>query len=409
MPYISPEERERWRAANADLIEYIAVPANQRASRFIASMHAAFEQYGSLTEPQTSAARNVMRELTEGTGSDDSNAPALADDAVHILNGTYTINDGSQHLTFQVYTVRRGALQGKRIIKRQLQYSEFKGFAFLTRSGGIKVWRSHYEDEARNERYIVWARILVAALNENGRDGHSTESEYEFTYAQDSGYQIQASVVCRRCNRALTDPTSISIGIGPECRNLEQTARTTAAPAHEQVAAPTMAQVAESDRQAREAEQVVRIINTPIGHHEQMLMDRIDRARREMYAYGPYGHQACEHCGRNDFQSAQGRGRHISVCRRTNPRNLHARAVITLGEYRVREGITRDDDYARSYDRLIINTPSLSAIRDRVAAARPVRQPVAARRSYAGATAGSPRTPNLSALGTVFGGQVWEQ
>lgn len=415
----SPDERAVWRTQNADLIEFISTPANQRASRFIAAMHRSFEQYGSLTDPQTRASRNVMRELAgDSSSTDDPNQAATPDDAVHIPNGVYTVSDGSEHLTYRIHTVRRGSLQGKRIIKRQLNYGEFKGFAFLTRTGHIKVWRSFYEDEAANERYIVWARLLLIALNERFSDGYSGEDEsFEFTYAAGDGYLIQASVYCRRCNRALTDPTSITLGIGPECRSAEQTARTTAADAHEPVDFTSFESllvqggvITSSGQGAFVADEqpvvdVAATTSPPIGTHEAALIAQYEEACRITATRGRYSQPACPHCGRNDFRSPQGRGRHVSSCREDSPQTITARALTRLANWRSTNGIVRDD----SYQRAINNTagPNLRALRNRlqqpVAAQRTVR--VEARQSVPTA----PHIPNPSALGTVFNGQVWDQ
>lgn len=450
----SPAEREQWRNENADLIEFISTPANRNRSRFIANQYDSFQQYGSLTDAQTRATRNVMRELQgEVIRATDE---ALAEDAPHIFNGTYTINDGTEHLTFQVYTVRHGRLQGKRIIKRQLSYGQFKGFAFLNRAGdGIRVWRSHAEDEVRNERYIVWARILIRALHERAQDGHSTPddgTEFEFTYAEDSGYDIQASVCCRRCNRALTDPTSIALGIGPECRNREQEAQTTAANPHEMLTPPTLDQIAQSDEAAQDAdralsfrlndgeEQRIRFITQPdlnidlpnppadvvslltggtitsgtigddgtvtqepdITPRERLLMDRITEAQQQIRAWGPYGQQACEFCGRNDFQTPQGRGRHVSACRRNHHGvNAVGRARATLSSFRRSRGIVRNDGMEPSG--VTTSEPPLRSVRERLAAQRSGRATATLRNTP------GPRTPNLSQLGTRIGGQVWEQ
>lgn len=441
----SPAEREQWRTDNADLVEFIETPANRRRSRFIGRMYESFREWGSLTEPQTRATRNVMRELQgEVIHFTDE---ALAEDAAHIFNGTYTINDGIEHLTYQVYTVRRGSLQGKRIIKRQLNYGQFKGFAFLNRTGdGIRVWRSHAEDEVRNERYIVWARILISALHERSQDGHGTEdTEFEFTYAEGSGYTIQASVCCRRCNRDLTDPTSIALGIGPECRNREQEALTTAANPHEAIVtleevAGTVAAVGDHIAQSMEAsdradvllsmgvigeDEAARLITPRAGSitvsadilgddstvtlsditpREQLLMDRITAELEQRRSWGPHGQRSCAFCGRNDFQSPQGRGRHVATCRRNhNEVDAVGRARATLASFRRSRGIVRDDGMVGATGPAPTVHPDFAAARDRLAVQRAGRAAVAARHTP------GPRTPNLSQLGTLIGGRVWEQ
>lgn len=425
----SPAERLAWRVANADLIEFIQTPANQRASRFIASMSSSYDSYGSLTESQTAATRNVMRELAgERTNEADI---AMAEDESPIPNGVFTVNDGTEHLTYRIHSVRNGRLRGQRVIKRQLAYGEFKAFAFLTRQGTVKVWRSFYEDEARNERYIAWARILVEALRERTQDAVEADEipDFEFTYASGNGYSIQASVLCRRCNRALTDPTSIRLNIGPECRNREQTARTNAANAHEPVPVQPFDQYVPSLRPLADHIQVsADILNqtfpfeevgagvasgeqeppvVPVGDREARLIEAAQRAidghLRMNYITNV---RSCEYCGRDDFQSPQGRGRHVSSCR-TNYRrqNRVERTIRALGEFRAEAGIVRNDDYAMRYLSLA-GEPSSQQQPVRFA----VRRPGYDRRPPRSSTPVPTVTrPHLSQLGTVIGGRVWEQ
>lgn len=171
-----------------------------------------------------------------------NDSPATADDVPTIFNGTYTINDGSEHITYRIHTVTRGALQGQRIIKRQTQYGEYEGFAFLTADGRFRLWRRF--EPSRDQQFVVWGERLIDILRENSVwhdpdrllvaifDDNTHVPVYENEATPATAYrrwEIQRGRSCRRCNRALTTPESIDRGIGPECEQRITADRTTAA------------------------------------------------------------------------------------------------------------------------------------------------------------------------------------
>ena len=165
MPNRDTADRVQWREAHADLVEFIQ--NFEGRNTFLRSLRASMQTYGSLTPAQTTAALRAMQEYRDRQNVhpaeqdeaflnlDSPNQPAGANDCLDILNGDYTLNNGSEHLTYRIHTVLRGPLEGNRILKIQQQYGEFKGFAFLTTSGRVKVWRRFADDERRNEQYIV--------------------------------------------------------------------------------------------------------------------------------------------------------------------------------------------------------------------------------------------------------------
>lgn len=111
-----------------------------------------------------------------------------------------------QHRTFQIKTVHRGALEGKRVVSLLSgpcndDSGDWQGFGFADEFG-VKIWRKFRSDHPDWERtdWEVFARML-----ENPR-------KYE---AKGAVYHIEAR--CLRCFRVLTTPTSISLGLGPEC------------------------------------------------------------------------------------------------------------------------------------------------------------------------------------------------
>lgn len=246
------QERVAWRETNADLILWLSVDSSCPNSNFLADMVTSLRRFGSLTENQTAAVRRVMAERASRTTTRPQNAldrAASPDQVPHIYNGTYTMDDGSQHMTFQIYTATRGALQGKRIVKKQNQYMRFEGFAFVGQDGSLVVWRRYREAEERHERFIMWARDLLSVLAERTTDAVGIDS------LTGAGWTIQRTRACRRCNRALTVPTSIESGIGPECQRRDHE-RTAAAPHHESVG---VANVAASTVHESQADRVFNI------------------------------------------------------------------------------------------------------------------------------------------------------
>jgi hypothetical protein len=236
--------------------------ANHR-STFLHSVAADLQTRGYVTLRQAQAAYNIMARhngaeeaLTGGNEGAPVEAAATPEQAVHIYNGIYTLSDGVQHLTYRIHTVQNGSLAGKRIIKKQNNYGQFEGFAFLNSNGTIAVWR-RYQEQA-HERFIVWAKHLISMLANETVAGHFATGTSEHSYTApdeitmlhhfnneqvapeeitDTTWRISLGRLCRRCNRALTTPTSIRDGIGPECSGREAD-ETIAAEHRYNVAAP---------------------------------------------------------------------------------------------------------------------------------------------------------------------------
>lgn len=121
-----------------------------------------------------------------------------------ITDGTYTLayKDGS-HFTFEVETVKKGALEGKRIISYLAgsdNTNDFRGFAFLDETDCVILWKK-FRDGTLVERakHLQILFTMPDRLEQAGMD-----------YAVASG-------CCRRCRRKLTVPTSIHRGYGPDC------------------------------------------------------------------------------------------------------------------------------------------------------------------------------------------------
>lgn len=115
-------------------------------------------------------------------------------------NGEITLTNPKTggHRTFRIKTVKHGALEGKRILSMLIgpdNENDYLGIGFVTENG-IQIWRKH-----QGSMYEKCAKCLLKF--------------------EELGLIHQFSKKCRRCNRLLTDGTSISLGIGPECRKFE--------------------------------------------------------------------------------------------------------------------------------------------------------------------------------------------
>jgi hypothetical protein len=131
-----------------------------------------------------------------------------------IPNGFFTITSPTgEHRTFQVKTVLKGSLEGKRtlgLLEGPNNTSDYRPFAFVN-DNGITVWRknrgqpdtetgevkaSFHEKAAR----LIWNLLTV-----------------ENSGFEKQGFRVEISKRCLVCNRVLSTPESLEIGIGPEC------------------------------------------------------------------------------------------------------------------------------------------------------------------------------------------------
>lgn len=106
--------------------------------------------------------------------------PARMWDAMYVPNGDYQVQvtEGRQQqgvFDFRIHLVRDGSLRGQRIIKyRREGTSNFRGFAFVTRTGGFRLWTRFASDV--DEAYVNAAILLVRALGQVDDDLHDTSS-----------------------------------------------------------------------------------------------------------------------------------------------------------------------------------------------------------------------------------------
>lgn len=130
---------------------------------------------------------------------------------MQMFNGFYTVKSPTgQHRTFRVFTQAEGDsfAAGQRIISMltgQDNELDYTGFGFVTKQG-IKVWKNKRGADGAPSQWDLYAKMLWD-LSVNGE-----KSPYTL-----KGVEVLLDKRCRRCNRRLTNPTSIESGIGPEC------------------------------------------------------------------------------------------------------------------------------------------------------------------------------------------------
>lgn len=117
-------------------------------------------------------------------------------------NGYITVTnpETGEHRTFRIRTYTKGNLKGRRAVG--LLYgpdntTQYRDFGFVNPDGRIYVWKRF-----RDTVYEKLANVL----------------NFAGWFAEHKNIQFDSSIKCRRCNRDLTDPESIELGIGPVCR-----------------------------------------------------------------------------------------------------------------------------------------------------------------------------------------------
>lgn len=121
---------------------------------------------------------------------------------VETHNGTITIQnrETKEHRTFRIHTQKADAsfCPGARIVSLLVgkdNESDYEGFGFVNEDGFIYLWKRF-----NTSTYDYFRRMLSNPTE--------FQDKYEYSYAGK----------CCKCNRKLTNPASITSGIGPECR-----------------------------------------------------------------------------------------------------------------------------------------------------------------------------------------------
>ena len=131
-----------------------------------------------------------------------------------VYNGSCTIvNERTgEHRTFNVRTKKLDAdfAPGERVVSLLTgpdNTRDYTGFGFV-KQDGIVVWRKKVSaDPTKPSPFQVYAKMIWSL----SRDGERSPFYLK-------GYRLKFERKCLKCNRKLTDPISIDMGIGPECR-----------------------------------------------------------------------------------------------------------------------------------------------------------------------------------------------
>lgn len=216
------ERQDAWLQANPELDNWLNHYTGD--DRFIRSMRNEYTRCGWLSAPQTNALIAAMEQ--------DLLVPASMEDlevanwAFHIPNGRYQLREYTgpvaevidphnehsmvENHRFQIYTVTRGSLVYKRIIKLyNSNTDQFKGFGFITTDGQIKLWRSH--EQFRGANWVKMARFLVSTLHNNGQGYYTYSSPIVLSGSASSvlsggehtQYILDANFTCQVCNHTV--------------------------------------------------------------------------------------------------------------------------------------------------------------------------------------------------------------
>lgn len=111
-------------------------------------------------------------------------------------NGIITVKNPKtgNHRTFQIKTAKGGNLAGKRIVSLLIgpdNTQDYKALGFVSDRG-----------------VVTWGRYV-------GTDYQRTIEV--LNHLDRLNLEVYFETCCRRCNRPLTTPESVTSGIGPEC------------------------------------------------------------------------------------------------------------------------------------------------------------------------------------------------
>lgn len=187
----TPYHRDNWkRRFPAEAIWCESNPAT--------SGGAVYAESGFLSAPTT---HRLSRTLSQ-QAAEAPNAPALAWDVPTIPNGDYTVtvHDGGDYpviYEYRIHLVTRGQLAGKRIVKyRNPDDGVFRGFGFLTKAGGFRLW-SRFAGDSDLQYVLIAERMIQTTFLRNELDD-MTGITVERTFSRDV---LDITPRCIQCNR----------------------------------------------------------------------------------------------------------------------------------------------------------------------------------------------------------------
>ena len=127
-----------------------------------------------------------------------------------IFNGVHTVQNRrtDEYATYRIRTQKDDALFAPKarivsLLTGPDNHRSYTAFAFVT-DDGIRVWANKRGQDGQKSQWEKHAFLLwEVAVN----DGAALSDEYE----------IMTEGQCLVCNRRLTTPESIRLGIGPTC------------------------------------------------------------------------------------------------------------------------------------------------------------------------------------------------
>jgi len=143
-------------------------------------------------------------------------AEKMRQHATNIQNGTWTVQNQvtEEHRTFKIETQHEDAefAPKKRILSVMTgkdNENDFTNFAFISDDGErIFVWKK-FRRKDRWTRFQYYADMLHVLMA--GRESAvGKDREYQH-------YTCTGSAKCYRCDRKLSNPLSLELGIGPKC------------------------------------------------------------------------------------------------------------------------------------------------------------------------------------------------
>lgn len=176
---------------------------------YMVDMQQALRRWSKLTNGQAKGVLNCM--VAELKRSEVNKASAAAPivntseqpTSATVPVGTYTIGNDDDYVTLKVTTTNFGNFpEGTKTVKflnGADNENSYKGFAFIMPNGTVKVWNAFKS----NSRIANALNALVSG----------DFKAFGYAYALQSGN-------CYRCNRKLTTPASINLGLGPICADM---------------------------------------------------------------------------------------------------------------------------------------------------------------------------------------------
>lgn len=127
-----------------------------------------------------------------------------------IHNGEFTVINKltNNHETFRIKTIKAGKFKGQRIVSHMegsINTAEYKWFARVIDNKIVVFGRlTANKPDGKKSDEVAFGALLTDLMVNNGQ---------RFGYK----YEMKCSLNCLRCNRLLTNPTSLTTGYGLEC------------------------------------------------------------------------------------------------------------------------------------------------------------------------------------------------